>query len=308
MIAIKHKTTHYFQRVKNFLLITFLIFCVVSLAGCQQIMAGMLNPKGVITYEERQLFFDCLALMLIVVLPVFIMSFAFIARYRATHPTSDYKPNWSHSLLLEIVWWGVPCAIIIVLGIMTWISSHKLDPYRQIDTPGQPMLIQAIALPWKWLFIYPEQHIATINFIEIDKEKQVEFWLTNDNVPMSAFFIPQLGSQIYTMAGMRTRLHILPTAVGAYEGLNTQYNGDGFSDMHFRVKVVEPDELQQWITQVKQVPQKLTDSTYEGLIQPSIASPVQYFSSVNPDLFKQIIMKYKQTEIIPTHWNYHPSH
>lgn len=292
------------SRIKFFLLVVLFLITGLSLEGCKSIKnGGILNPKGMVSFEERQIFFDSLALMLIVVIPVFIMSFTFIIRYRAEHKTSDYKPNWSHSVLLESIWWGVPCGIIIVLGVMTWMATHKLDPYRKIDIPGKSILIQVIALPWKWLFIYPEQNIATVNFLEVPRGRQLEFWLTNDNVPMSSFFIPQLGSQIYTMAGMRTRLHLLALNMGNYWGLNTQYNGAGFSDMRFRVKVVESDEFRHWFLEVKQSRKQLTPPTYQKLIQPSIKAAIQCFSLVTSlDFFPKIVMKYKKTTGIPTRW------
>lgn len=266
--------------------------CLLILSGCHQQMTGVLNPKGVITYQERELLFDALALMLIVVIPVIIMSFAFVFRYRASHRTSEYKPNWGHNVFLESIWWGIPCVIILILGILTWRNTHQLDPYRKIPVQGKPMLIKAIALPWKWLFIYPKQNIATINYLVIPRGQQVEFWFTSDNVPMSAFFVPQIGSQIYTMAGMRTRLHLLATEDGVFEGLNAQYNGDGFSDMHFKTKVVEPDELQAWISQVKQSTNKLTQTSYQALLKPTIAEKVTYFSAVEPNLFDSVIKTY----------------
>ncbi len=262
-------------------------------------MLGVLNPKGVITYQERELLFDALALMLIVVIPVIIMSFAFVLRYRASYKTSEYQPKWSHNLFLESIWWGVPCIIIVILGIITWKKTHELDPYRKINIPGKPMLIKAVALPWKWLFIYPEYHIATINFLEIPRNRQVEFWLTSDNVAMSAFFIPQLGSQIYTMAGMRTRLHLLATKAGTYDGLNAQYNGDGFSDMHFKVNVVTADAMESWIHKIKQSPHHLTITEYQKLTQPSTASPVIYYSSFQSGLFEHIIRQYKKLSLEP---------
>ena len=289
MIDKSTKICHFSGKLLNFLLFSVIILSAINLAGCRTMMTGILNPKGVITYEEKQLFFDSLALMLIVVIPVFIMSFTFIIRYHASHKTSDYQPNWSHSILLETIWWGVPMAIIFVLGIITWTMSHKLDPYHPIRA-GKPMLIQVIALPWKWLFIYPKQNIATVNYLEIAKGQQVEFMFTNDNVPMSAFFIPQLGSQIYTMAGMRTRLHLIAFKTGTYEGLDSQYNGDGFSDMRFDVKVVEPNELKYWFSKVKQSGEKLTPAVYQLLVKPSVKVPIHYYSSVVPNLFSQILI------------------
>jgi cytochrome o ubiquinol oxidase subunit 2 len=274
---------------------------LVSLSGCKEHFIGVLNPKGIIAYEERKLFFDTLALMLIVVLPVIIMSITFVYHYQVSHRTRDYKPNWGHNFYLEILWWGIPCVIILVLSIMTWKKTHELDPYRQIGGPDQkPLLVQVIALPWKWLFIYPEQNIATLNYLVIPLGQEVEYWITTDNVPMSAFFIPQLGSQIYAMAGMRTRLHLLANEAGVYDGLNTQYNGNGFSDMHFAVHVVEPLELQKWFAEVKKSPGGLTDAVYNELLSPSIADKPKLFSGIQYDLFNKVIMTY-MASVGPTH-------
>lgn len=269
-----------------------ILLSLMLLAGCEQKITGILNPKGIVTYEERILLFDALALMLIVVLPVIIMSFAFVHRYRASHKTAEYKPNWNHSVFLEAIWWGVPCLIIVILGVLSWKYTHKLDPYNPINGRKVDMQIQVISLPWKWLFIYPEQNIATVNYLRLPKDKQVEFLLTNDNVPMSAFFIPQLGSQIYTMAGMRTKLHLIGNYVGTFRGLNSQYNGDGFSEMHFPVDVVSDDEMNAWYAKVKSSPEALTKDRYAVVRQPTIAEPAHYYSSVEPDLFRTVINSY----------------
>lgn len=271
-------------------------FVLASLAGCEKHLIGMLNPKGLIAEEERKLFFDTLALMLIVVLPVIVMSFTFVYHYRASHRIREYKPNWSHSYLLETLWWGIPCVIIIVLAIVTYKKTYELDPYSRIKGFSKPpLLVQAIALPWKWLFIYPELGIATVNYLVLPVDQQVEFWTTADNVPMSAIFIPQLGSQIYTMAGMRTRLHLVANNVGEYEGMNTQYNGGGFSDMHFPVHVVTEENMQQWIAKTKQSPEHLTEAAYRDLLKPAINAPEQSFSGVAANMFDSVIMVYMDT-------------
>src|SRR5579883_3631018 len=263
------------------LMIGLLLPMMLSLTACQGQLIGLLNPKGVIAYEERKLFFDTLALMLIVVLPVIVMSFTFIYHYQVSHRIKDNKPNWSHSYFLESLWWGIPCVIVVVLAILSWKKTHELDPYQPIPGhPQPPLLIQVIALPWKWLFIYPEQHIATVNYVVIPVGQQVEYWLTTDNVAMSAFFIPQLGSQIYTMAGMRTRLHLLASQTGNYDGMNTQYNGAGFSDMHFPVQVVTADDMQKWIEQTRKSSIRLTPDVYNELLKPSIGDQPKYFSGV----------------------------
>lgn len=271
------------------LMITSLATLILS--GCHHNL-GILNPKGLVAHQEQLLLLDSIALMLIVVIPVIIMSFAFSVRYRAKHDnTAKYRPNWSHNAWLEAIWWGIPLVIIVALGIMCWKSSHKLDPYRKLDVPGKPLLIEAVALRWKWLFIYPKQNIATINYIEIPKNRQVEFWITAD-APMSAFFIPQLGSQIYAMAGMRTRLHLIADENGTYAGLNTQYNGAGFSDMHFKAKVTDKKDFKRWVNVVRKSNTTLSIEQYKKIVKPTIAAPVELFNSVHKKLFERIMMQY----------------
>lgn len=270
----------------------FVSFITVLTTGCTHEITGILNPKGIVTFEERILLFDSLAMMLIVVLPVIIMSFAFVYQYRAANKNSTYKPLWCHSPLLETIWWGIPCVIIIVMGVMSWKATHKLDPYRPIDGHEIAYNVQVVALPWKWLFIYPEQGVASVNELVLPKNKQVAFKLTSDNVPMSGFFVPQLGSQIYTMAGMQTQLHLLATQTGTFRGINAQYNGVGFADMHFPVRVVEEADFLQWIQASQSLPDWLDLSRYEILRQPSIANKVEYFSHVVPRLFDNIIHSY----------------
>lgn len=269
---------------------------LMTLTGCSGHFTGFLNPKGIVAYEERKLFFNTLALMLIVVLPVIVMSLAFIYHYRASHKSHDYKPNWGHSFFLESLWWGIPCVIILVLSILTWKKTHELDPFRKISGyDSKPMIIQVIALPWKWLFIYPQHNIASINELVIPVGQQVEYWITADNVPMSSFFIPQLGSQIYAMAGMRTRLHLVPNTVGIYDGMNTQFNGEGFSDMHFTVMVVDAKKMEDWVAGVKKSDKQLSEAAYGQLLNPSIKDKPRYFSGVSPDLFNRAIDIYMHT-------------
>ncbi len=266
---------------------------LITLGGCNGHLVGMFAPKGLIAHQEHKLFYDTLALMLIVVIPVIVMSITFAYHYQISHRVRDYKPNWSDSYFLESLWWGIPCVIIVILATITWKKTHELDPYNKIPgITGKPMLIQAIALPWKWLFIYPELGIATVNYLEIPVGVQVEYWFTVDNVPMSAFFVPQLGSQIYTMAGMRTRLHLIADEVGVYDGMNTQFNGDGFSDMHFETHVVQPAEMQRWIDEVKKSPNELTDATYKELLNPTVGDKPKFYSKPIPELFDNVIMTY----------------
>ncbi len=286
------KPVELMMSVKKFLSMTLIVLLLLSLTACNHQM-GILNPKGIIASEERKLFFDALALMLIVVIPVIIMSLVFVYHYQVSHRVKDYKPNWSHNLYLEIIWWTIPCIIILVLAIITWKKSHELDPFQPIPAYKEPpMLIQVIALPWKWLFIYPKQNIATVNYLEIPVNQQVEYWFTTDNVPMSSFFVPQLGSQIYTMTGMRTRLHLVAKNIGVYEGMNTQYNGNGFAGMRFQAHVVDPAEMQRWVTKVKASSNHLTNQTYHQLLNPSFSEPPKFFAGTPDDLFNHVFMLY----------------
>jgi len=285
-----------------FLKWTALLAVIASLTACGAYSNGMLNPKGFITFEERKLFFDTLALMLIVVIPVIIMSLTFVYHYRASHRTDQYKPNWSHSYFLESLWWGIPFVIILVLGILTLKKTHELDPYRPvIGHHEKPLMIQVIALPWKWLFIYPEQNIATVNYLEVPVGQQIEFWITADNAPMSAFFIPQLGSQIYAMSGMRTRLFLSADQTGDFLGMNTLFNGDGFAEMQFVTHVVTPEQMTQWVNNVKKSHDPLTDAIYTTLLTPTINDKSRSFSEAPTHLFYNVINTYQSST-----GRYHP--
>ncbi len=272
----------------------FLLFSILlGLTACKTLSIGMLNPKGIIAFQERKLFFDTLALMLIVVLPVIVMSFTFVYHYQASHKILDYKPNWSHSYFLESLWWGIPCVIIVILAFLTWKKTVELDPFRPIAGYNEKsFVIQAIALPWKWLFIYPEQDIATINYVVMPTNRDVEFQITTDNVPMSAFFIPQLGSQIYTMTGMRSIVHLAASEPGQFIGMNTQINGDGFSDMHFEVNAMPQADMEKWFETIKKSPDHLTTAAYDLLLKPSVVDKPQFFSDVQKNLFQDVMNLY----------------
>ena len=258
---------------------------------------SILAPKGIVAFEERKIIFDTAALMLIVVIPVIVMSIVFVIHYRKGHMVEEYKPNWHHSVFLESLWWGVPLIIVTLLAIITWYSTHRLDPFRKLHYNGKLIHIKVVALPWKWLFIYDDHNITTVNKLVLPRKVQVEFSLTSDNVPMSAFFIPQLGSQIYTMAGMETKLHLIPTRVANIEGFNAQFNGYGFDQMRFPVEIVERPDFEQWVKTVKNKPKPFTKADYLSLRQPSYSNNKSLeFSSISPGLFKRIIHSYMLSE------------
>lgn len=254
---------------------------------------GILNPKGIIATDERKLLFDAISLMLIIVIPVISMSFVFAYRFRSTKRRGEYKPDWHDDILLETFWWAIPGLIILILSILVWKKTHSLDPYQEIKVEAEKETIEVVALSWKWLFLYPKEGVATINDLHIPVNKQVEFHITAD-APMSSFAIPQLVGQIYAMAGMRTRLHMYTENIGVYEGLNTQLNGEGYSQMHFKTHVVSNDDFNIWVYKNKLSNKPLTLSKYAGLYKPSIAAPPVYFSSYPNNLFMDIIKQYNK--------------
>jgi cytochrome o ubiquinol oxidase subunit 2 len=255
------------------------------LGGCQ---IALLDPKGPIGADEKSIIILATCLMLIVVVPVIVMTLAFAWRYRASNTRATFAPNWSHSNKIEVVVWLVPCLIIAVLATVTWISTHKLDPYREIAAPAKPLDVEVASLDWKWLFIYPQLKIATVNELAFPVDVPVRFHLTSSAV-MNAFFIPRLGTQIYTMAGMETRLSLMANAAGTYRGISANYSGGGFSDMTFKARAMREADFQKWVAQVRAAPQPLTMASYRNLAQPSEKVPVTYFSGVPPHLFHDIL-------------------
>lgn len=267
----------------------FLIACAFLLGGCH---FSILDPKGIIAASEKKLLVESIILMLIVVVPVIIMSIVIPYRYRATNTKATYKPNWSHNTLMEIIWWAIPCVIIGILSVMVWVYSHTLDPYRPIASDKKTVIVEAIALNWKWLFIYPQYHIASVNFMEIPINKPVRFFVTSSDAPMNSLEIPRLAGQIYAMTGMQTQLNLMGTSLGTYSGLSTNFSGDGFSGMIFKVKVATEADFNAWVQTVAQSPKQLTMSAYNDLTKPSENNPVEYFSSAKPGLFSLSITKY----------------
>ncbi|WP_085115456.1 cytochrome o ubiquinol oxidase subunit II [Serratia proteamaculans] len=267
-----------------------LIASTVMLSGCNMVL---MNPKGAIGVEQRTLIMTAIALMLIVVVPVIFMALAFAWKYRASNKDAKYSPNWSHSNKIEAVVWTIPIIIIAILGTITWKTTHELDPFKPIVTDKKPMTIEVVSLDWKWLFIYPEQGIATVNELAFPKDVPVEFKITSNSV-MNSFFIPQLGGQIYAMAGMQTKLHLIGNEAGKYDGISSSFSGRGFSGMKFTA-IVTPTEgdFDQWVAKVKASSTNLNaTSDFNKLAEPSENNPVEYFSSVKPNLFKETIGKF----------------
>jgi cytochrome o ubiquinol oxidase subunit 2 len=251
----------------------------------------MLQPGGPIAGHERTLLLVSALLMLFVVIPVFAMTFVIAWRYRASNPKARYTPEWDHNHAAEAVWWAIPIVLIGIISVMTWISSHQLDPYKPIVSDAKPVHIQVVALDWKWLFIYPDQGIATVNYIQIPQNVPVAFDVTAD-APMNAFWIPQLGSQIYAMPGMSTQLHLVADKLGTYAGSSVNISGEGFAGMKFQVKATSQADFDAWVAKTKKSPTHLDAFQYDKLVQPSQYNPPAFYSHPTAGLYDEVVMKY----------------
>jgi cytochrome o ubiquinol oxidase subunit II len=256
---------------------------------------AVLDPKGIIGLKERDLIFTSLLMMLVVVLPVFVLTLLIASKYRASNKKAQYVPKWDNSHLIEFIWWTLPCLIILGLSILTWYSSYDLDPFRPIESDKKTKTIQVVALQWKWLFIYPEENIATVNYFEIPKDVPIRFEITAD-APMNSFWIPQLGGQIYAMPGMQTELNLVANSEGSFRGSSANLSGAGFSGMYFTVKSSNDEDYAKWVESVKQSSQKMNQDEYNKLVAPSENHPGTFYTLEDPKLFHEIVMKYMKDQ------------
>jgi len=261
-----------------------LVGAALLLACCQ----GVLDPQGPIASAERLLLINSTAIMLVVVIPVIVATLAFAWWYRASNTHATRSLDESYEGRVEFVVWSIPALTVILLGGVIWIGSHQLDPRAPIPTKSDPLRVDVVALNWKWLFIYPDQGIATVNQLVIPAGTPVEFRLTSATV-MNSFFVPQLGSQIYAMGGMITHLHLLADRPGEYPGFSANFSGDGFSEMRFVVKSVPTNDFNAWLEQARATGSALDDAGYAELAKPSKAVPPATYRSVEPKLFERIL-------------------
>ncbi|MDO8335974.1 MAG: ubiquinol oxidase subunit II [Candidatus Saccharibacteria bacterium] len=276
------------------LLISIVLSLVVILAALLYFSGAniaVLNPQGVIADKQRDLIIVSVLLMLIVVVPVYAMLFTFGWKYRASNKKATYKPNADSSIIAETVWWVVPIIIIAALSGIIWTSSHELDPAKSLSSKNKTITIQVVALQWKWLFIYPEQNIATVNYVQFPQKTPVKFEITSD-APMNSFWIPSLGSQIYAMSGMSTSLNLMANSTGSYRGSSANISGDGFAGMKFTARSTTDSDFEDWSHRVKNTGQSLDYSAYERLAKPSKNNPVAYYSLNDSKLYDKVILKY----------------
>ena len=257
-----------------------------SVASCQP--AGVLDPQGPIASAQLLLLINSTAIMLVVVVPVILATLGFAWWYRSSNARASRASDEGYEGRIEFVTWSIPALIVILLGGVIWISSHQLDPRAPIPANAKPLRVEVVALDWKWLFIYPDQGIAAVNQLVIPVGTPVSFRLTSATV-MNSFFVPQLGSQIYTMGGMTTHLNLIADNPGEYPGFSANFSGDGFAEMRFIAKAVPAGDFDAWVTQVRGSGSALDDAAYAALAKPSKAVPPRTYRSVEPKLFDRII-------------------
>lgn len=256
---------------------------------------AVLDPKGLIGEKERDLIVTASHLMLIVVVPVLILTLLFAWKYREGNLKARHEPDWEHNYIAEYCWWGVPIILIVILAILTWKSSHDLNPFKPIASTKKPLVIQVIALDWKWLFLYPQHGIATVNFVQFPEKTPLNFEITSD-APMNSFWIPQLGGQIYTMPAMRSKLHLIAKETGSYRGCSANISGEGFAGMKFTAKASTEVDFTAWVASVKETSKHLTLEEYENLAKPSSYNPAAFYLLSQEDLFERVLMKYMYME------------
>lgn len=239
----------------------------------------LLMPSGAIGISERDLMVRATLLMLVVAVPVFILIILIAWRYRATNSRAAYTPDWEHSNLEEFIWWVIPFEIVLVLGALTWSSTHLLDPSRALSQTVAPYTVEVVALPWKWLFIYPEEGIASVNELALPAGRPVRFEITAD-APMNSFWIPALGGQMYAMTGMTTQLNLIAAHPGTYAGRSSNYSGEGFAQMTFSARAMDDADFNAWVANARASQDTLSPKAYSALAAPSDAGPVRYYGSV----------------------------
>ena len=267
---------------------------IVLLAGCDMVV---LRPSGYVATQQGQLVVMSTFLMLLIIVPVIVLTLAFAWRYRASNTAARYTPDWDHSVQLELLIWAAPLLIIILLGALTWIGTHTLDPYRpltRIDATRplpdgtEPLVVEVIALDWKWLFIYPDLDIAVVNELAAPVDVPIRFKITASSV-MNSFFIPALAGQIYAMPSMETTLHAVINRPGEYVGFSANFSGAGFSDMRFVVEAVPADQFATWLTSTQGSGEKLDVASYGKLGRPGLVDKPVTFGSVAPGVFESAI-------------------
>lgn len=261
------------------------------LGGCAE---GVLDPKGPIAAADRQILLNSLGIMLAIVIPVILATLGVAFWFRASNERARYRPNFAYSGRFEMLVWSIPAMTVFLVGGVAWVGAHDVSPRKPIASTVKPLRIQVASLDWKWLFIYPDQGVASVNRLIIPVGTPISLELTSSGV-MNSFFVPQLGSQIYTMAGMITRLHLQADYSGTYRGFSAQFSGEGFADMHFDADAVTNERFAQWLDSVRSAGPELDAKTYADLAKPSAAVAPFTYRSVAPSLFDSMLVSEMQS-------------
>lgn len=265
--------------------LAFVVIGAAILGGCSE---GVLDPKGPIASAQRLILFNATGIMLAIVIPTMLATLAFAFWFRSSNSRAIYLPDFQYSGRLELLVWSIPIMTVLLVGGVAWVGSYDLDPPRPIASAVKPLKVQVVSLDWKWLFIYPEHSIASVNQLTLPVGTPVSFELTSSGV-MNSFFVPQLGSQIYTMANMVTRLNLKADHPGKYRGFSAQFSGDGFADMYFTADAVPPEQFAQWVAATRNTGPALDAQAYIDLAKPSKAVQPFTYRDVAPDFFSSIL-------------------
>jgi len=257
----------------------------LALTACRP---AVLDPQGSVGQAEKMILIDSVAIMLAIIIPTIVATFLFAWWYRASNKKARYLPDWAYSGRIELVVWGIPALVVMLLGGVTWIGSHDLDPAKPLPSNSPPLEVQVVSLDWKWLFIYPNQRVASVNRLVIPAGAPVHFLLTSASV-MNAFFVPQLGSMIYAMNGMTTELNLQADTLGTFHGLSSHFSGDGFSNMHFEALAVSDDKFGEWIDAARKGGPILNAESYAELSQQNVPPRPLTYRAVEGDIFQQIV-------------------
>ena len=276
--------------MRHILLIVVLVGAA-ALGGCTD---GVLDPKGPIALAERQILFNATGIMLAIVIPTVVATLGVAFWFRASNERARHRPNFKYSGRIELLMWSIPLMTVLLVGTVAWISAYDLDPPKPIASSAKPVKVQVVALDWKWLFIYPEEGVASVNHMTIPVDTPVSLELTSSGV-MKSFFVQQLAGQIYTMAGMATHLNLRADHSGTYRGMSANFSGDGFADMYFNVDVVAPDAFAQWVASTRSAGPVLDAQTYAALVKPSKAVAPFTYRSIANGLFASILSATSQT-------------
>jgi cytochrome o ubiquinol oxidase subunit II len=276
-LSISHKATAWAR------IVALLLGCGI-LASCGE---GVLDPHGPVGQAERVILGDATAIMLAVVIPVIILTLAFAWWFRAGNRRATYRPDWEYAGRIELIIWAIPALVILFLGGIAWIGSHDLDPPKPLQSAKSPLEVEVVSLDWRWLFIYPSERIATVNYLVVPTGVPVHFRLTSTSV-MNSFFIPQLGSQIYTMAGMTTQLNLQADKPGSYPGFSAQFSGPGFSDMRFTLRAESDEGFASWVARTRQHSGVLDGASFMELARPTRGGGELTYGSVSDDPFDTV--------------------